>query len=92
MQVGFIPFISSLVTDQSTVYTAMKNFNIVLKQLEQDAFPVFCDEGVFRIVLNIYLKKQDEFSNLIPMLGGFHMVKCVLHCIGKFMKGSGLDN
>ena len=92
MQVGFIPFIPSLVTDQSTIYTAMKNFNIVLKQLEQDAVPVFCDEGIFRIALNIYLKKQDEFSNLIPMLGGFHMAKCVLHCISKFMKGSGLDN
>ena len=26
------------------------------------------------------------------MLGGFHMAKCVLHCIGKFIKGSGLDD
>ena len=39
MQVGFIPFIPSPVTDQSTVYTAMKNFNIVLKQLEQNSLP-----------------------------------------------------
>ena len=64
----------------------------MLKQLEQDAFPVFYDEDVFRIVSNIYFKKQNEFSNLIPMLGGFHMAKCVLHWIGKFVKGRGLDN
>ena len=55
MQVGFIPFIPSPVTDQSTVYTAMKNF--LLKQLEQNSLPLFCDEGVFRIVLKVYLKK-----------------------------------
>ena len=47
MQVGFIPFIPSPVTDQSTVYTAMKNF--LFKQLD--------DEGVYRIVLKVYLKK-----------------------------------
>ena len=68
----------------------MKNFNIVLKQLEQDTSVVFCNEGVFRIVLNIYLKKQDKFSNLIPMLGVFHMAKCVLRCIDKFIKGADL--
>ena len=54
MQVTFIAFIPSPVTDQSTVYTAMKNFDIVLKQLEQDTLPVFCDRAVFRFVLNIY--------------------------------------
>ena len=26
------------------------------------------------------------------MLLGFDMAKCVLHCIGKFIKGSGLDD
>ena len=53
---------------------------------------MFCNEGVFRIVLNIYLKNQDEFFNLISKLGGLHMTKCVLYCIDKFIKGSGLDD
>ena len=60
MQGGFIPFITSPATDQSTVYAAMENVNIVPKQLEQDTLPVFCGEGVFRIVLNIYLKKTRQ--------------------------------
>ena len=61
MQAGLIRFIPSPVTDQSTVYTVIKNFNIVLKQLEQDSLPVFYDEGVFRIVLNFYLTKRQIF-------------------------------
>ena len=92
MQIGSVPFTTSPFTDQSIVYTAMKYFNIVLKQLEQDTLPVLCNEGVFRSVLNIYLKKQDEFYNLILMLGGFHMARYVLHCIGKLIKRSRLDD
>ena len=26
------------------------------------------------------------------MLGGFHIAKCILHCIGKFIKGIRLDD
>ena len=51
---------------------------------------MLCDEGVFRIVLSIYLKKQDKLSNMIPMLGGFHMAKCVLHCIGNVLIETGV--
>ena len=56
----------------STVFTAMLNFVKVLKQLKQKSLPVFADEGVFRIMLDIYLKCPDTFSDLVPMLGGFH--------------------
>ena len=62
------------------------------EHLDQNAIPVFCDEGVFRLVLNIFLKKQSEFKCLIPMLGGFHMAKCVLHCIEKYLNGCGLED
>ena len=92
MQVGFLPFLPHLVTDHSTVYTAMKNFVNVANQLERDHLPVFCDEEVYRIVLDIYLRCPQEFSKLIPMMGEFHMTKCVLHCIGKYIKGSELED
>ena len=41
---------------------------------------MFCDEGVFRIVLDILLQKNDEFCNIFPMLGGFLTAKYVEHC------------
>ena len=85
MQVDFLPFIPSPVTDPSTV--AMLNFLKVLHQFEQESLPIFCDEGVFRIVVDIYLQKPDQFKRLIPMLGGFHTAKCAEHCIGKYIGG-----
>ena len=70
----------------------MKTFIKKLQQLDQKALPNFCDEGVYRIVVNIYLKCPNKFKMLVPGLGGFHMAKCVQHCIGKYIWGSGLDN
>ena len=52
---------------------------------------LFCDEGVFRIVLDIYLQKKDEYCNIILMLGGFHIAKFVEHCIGKYIQESCLE-
>ena len=53
MQVGFLPFLPFPVTEYSTVFTAMLNSIKVLKQLQQKSLPVFPDEGVFRIMLDI---------------------------------------
>ena len=38
------------------------------------------------------MQRKDEFKKLLPMLGAFHTAKCVEHCIGKFIQGSGLDD
>ena len=53
---------------------------------------VFCDEGVFRIVLDIFPNNLDGFKNLLPTLRGFHTAKAVLHAIGKYVNGSGLGD
>ena len=53
MQTGFLPFIPYPVTEHTTVYTAMKNFVKVLQQFDPKALPIFCDEGVYRIVVGI---------------------------------------
>ena len=53
MQTGILPFIPYPVTEHTTVYTAMKNFVKVLQQFDPKALPIFCDEGVYRIVVGI---------------------------------------
>ena len=70
----------------------MLNFIKVLQQLKQQSFPVSCDEGVFRIMLDVYLKCPEKFKDLVPMLGGFHMAKCVQRYIGKYVQGTGLED
>ena len=71
MQVGFLPFVPAPVTDYATVYTAMKNFFNIVNQLKQQTLPLFCDEGVFRSVIHIYLNHKEEFQNLLPVLGAY---------------------
>ena len=76
MHVGFLPFIPKPITEYSTVYIHIN--------------AEFCGSGQ-PIVLDIYLQKKKEFCNIIPMLGGFHTAKCVKHCIGKCIQGSGIE-
>ena len=42
--------------------------------------------------LDIFFSNLDGFKDLLPMLGGFHMVKAAWHAIGKYVKESGLDD
>ena len=71
MQTAFLPFIPYPVTEHTTVSTAIKNFIKVLQQLDQKALPIVCDEGVYRIVVDIYLKYPNEFKILVPCFRGF---------------------
>ena len=66
----------------------MQNFVKVSNLLDQEALPLFCDEGVFSVVLDTYLQKKDKFCNIISKLGDFHTAKYVEHCIGKYIQGS----
>ena len=79
-------------TEYDTVYTALKNFLKALEQLDQKSLPVMCNEDVYRLVANIVLQRPEELKNIIPMLEGFHMAKPLLHCIGKYLKHTGLVN
>ena len=58
----------------------------VFVQLNQESLPVFCEEGLYRIVINIDLQISLEFENIVPLLGEFHIVSAVKRCIGKFIK------
>ena len=83
MQVGFLPFIPKPVTEHATVYTVMINFVKKLEQLEQTSVPIFCDDVVYRIVVDILIKCPEKFKALVPCLGGLHTGNCLEHCIGK---------
>ena len=64
----------------------------VLEQLDQKLIPIFCDEDVHHIVVDIYIKCPEKFKALVLCLGGFHMGKCLEHCIDKYIKGTGLED
>ena len=72
MRVGFLPVLPHPVTEYATVRKSMTNFQNVRIQLEQEIMPLFCDEGVYHLVVDIILNEPDVFNDLFPMLGNFH--------------------
>ncbi len=80
--IAFLPLLPHPVTEYATVYSAMKNFVAVGSQLVQTEILMYCDEGVYCVVEEIQMKRPQEFSTLVPVLGTFPMVKTVLRCIG----------
>lgn len=89
--IGFLPVLPYPVTEYATVYTALKNFQDILGQLEQSHLPVACDEGVYHIAREIVMNKPSEFNNIILCLGSFHLIKVVLGAIGKYIDGCGAE-
>ena len=90
--VGFMPLITEPVTEYKTVYTALKNFQNVVSQLQQPRIRVACAEGVCKIARDILLTNPSEFGAIVLLLGSFHMIKIVLGCIGKYLQGSGAES
>ena len=77
----FLPAIPSPVPDHQTVYTALKNFQDILKQLSQTHLAVTCDEGVYHTAREITMGNAAEFENIVLCLGTFHMTKYSLDAL-----------
>ena len=54
--------------------------------------PVYCDKGLFRILIVIFLLRQNQFKALIPILGSLHIEKYFEHCIGKNIEETEIDD
>ena len=91
-RIGFTPIIPYPATEFDTINTCMKNFQDVLFQKNLPNGPLWCDEGVYRIAKELQLLKPKEFGNIFLGLGGFHMEKIVIACLGKFLEESGVNS
>ena len=85
--IGFTPILPYPVTDFDAIFISMKNYQDVLTEKELPYGAFWCDEGVYHIAKELQLLKPAELSNLFIGLGGFHMEKVVLSCIGLYLKG-----
>ena len=43
------------------------------------------------MLVDISLQKQDQSQNLMPVLGDFYTAECMQHSIGKYIRGSALE-
>ena len=54
--------------------------------------PVYSDKGLFRILIVIFLLRQNQFKALIPFLGSLHIDKYFEHCIGENIEETEIDD
>ena len=88
---AFTPITPHPATKYLTICTCMKNYPDILNQRNILYGPLWCDEGVYRVGKEIQLLRPDEFKNIFPGMGGFHIEKTVLACLGKYLgKKSGM--
>ena len=91
-QVRFFPLIPHPITNIETVYTSLKNLKYEAQRVLHFTLPVACDEGVYSLVVQIWLEKPEFFQDIFPMLGTFHMAKAALICAVKYARGSGIED
>ena len=79
-------------TEGDTIFTTMINFQDVLKQKQLNSGPLWSDNGVYRIAKEIQLCQPDKFSNIFLGIGGFHLEKVIIGCLGAYLETSGIQN
>ena len=82
------PILPYPATSYDAVFTTMVNFQDALKQRGDAYGALWADEVVYRIAKEIQLLKSDQFNNIFLGLGGFHMEKIVLACLGAYLEHS----
>ena len=90
-RIAFTPIIPHPATEFNTIHTAMVNYQDVLKQKGLDSGPLWCDEGVYRIVKELQMLNPTEFGNIFLGLGGFHTEKVFIACCGVYLESIGVE-
>ena len=89
---AFTPILPYPVTDYDAIFTAMINFQDMLKQKERENGPPWSDEGVHHAAKEILLLYPQKFNNMFLGIGGFHLEKVVISCLGTYLESSGIQN
>ena len=89
---AFTPILPYPATEFDSIFTTMINFQDLLKQKQRNNGPLWSDEGVYHVAKEIQLCHPEKFSNIFLGIGGFHLKKVVIGCLGAYLESSGIQN
>ena len=84
--VGYCPMINGSPTEYSTVYTAMKNVQTMMKALDQKHSVITFDLAIYMKAKEIQWRRPEEFKNTVIRMGGFHIALNFLSVIERFSR------
>lgn len=90
---AYLPFILAPTTDYDTIYTALLKASDKCKAQGQTMCMVTFDQPLYLKARYITANSTDSrLKNVVPRLGGFHLLMSFLGSIGYIMDGSGLKD
>ena len=91
--VGYLPPITESPTQMTVIYAEINRTMDVMKELELPFIFIEADQAIYTKVLDAMFKidaeGNDIFSKIIPRMGGFHILMCMLKTIYSLFKNIG---
>ena len=76
-------------SDPSTVYTSMIKARAITTAAGQEYTLYTADQQLFKVAVHIIWDNPEEFTDIIPRLGGMHFLTNIIGCIGGLVADSG---
>ena len=89
---AYPPIIEAPPSDMSTVYTTLRRGKDLAEKCGQDFHIHTFDQQLYALAQMVKLSKNEEFPNIVLLLGGFHNLSTFIACIGKIWGDSGLKD
>ena len=80
--VGYLPVIPASPTELSTIYTILQRINAIASCLKQQDIIAVFDQAIYAKVLEVQWKHTDEFQDIVPRMGAFHISCTFLAVLG----------
>lgn len=87
----YTPLIDMKPSDPDTVMTAMVESQRLTQQCNQLVTLFTVDQQLYRVAVDVLWAYPQKFKNIIPRLGGMHMLMSFIGTVGTLMANSGLE-
>ena len=88
--VGYLPTIDSPATAMNTIFEVLMKARHTKDELKLKYVVVVFDQAIYAKAVEILRKHRDLLADIVPRLGAFHTIGCLLFVIGKRFSPAGL--
>ena len=92
--IEYLPPITTPTTEMSAIYAFTDRAFKILTELEMEKMLIEADQAIYSKLLDVMFKMSEDghdvFSKLIPKMGGFHIIMCMLKTVFSIFKYSGI--
>ena len=88
--VGYLPTIDSPATAMNTIFGVLMKSRQTKDELKLKHVAVVFDQAIYAKAVEIMWKHRDLFADIVPRLGAFHTISCLLPVVGKRFSPAGL--